>query len=409
MCDLSLPHPYYYATATKRQPPINPAKLAKNSKAVYNQDMSFSVGIVGLPNVGKSTLFKALTKKPVDIANYPFCTIAPNVGVVTVPDSRLDQLNALYHSEKIVPTIIEFVDIAGLVKNAHQGEGLGNQFLSHIREVDAICQVIRAFTDPNVTHVAGEVNPQSDLETINLELIMADLQTIAKKIADTEAKARSGDKELQKKLAIYSKIKNVLNQGLLASSLINENKNSAPLLDATELELIRDLNLLTLKPMLYVLNIDEKNINQKLNLGYLGPMINGQCSMIPISAKIEAELSELSPAEAKEYLASLGLEYSGLDRLIAASYQLLNLITFFTAGPKESHAWTIKKNTKAPKAAGRIHTDFELGFIKAEIINWQNLIKTGSDLAAKEKGLVRLEGKDYLIQDGDVCYFHFKA
>ncbi len=390
---------------------VNPsspsAKLAKNSKAVYNQNMSFSIGIVGLPNVGKSTLFKALTKKPVDIANYPFCTIAPNVGVVTVPDPRLDQLNALYHSEKIVPTIIEFVDIAGLVKNAHQGEGLGNQFLSNIREVDAICQVIRAFTDSNVTHVAGEVNPQSDMETINLELIMADLQTITKKIADTEAKARSGDKELQKKLSIYSKTKDILNQGRLASTLISE--NSAPPLAAPEIEIIRDLNLLTLKPMLYVLNVDEKNINQKLNLDYLDSMIDGQCSMIPISAKIEAELSELSPAEAKEYLASLGLEYSGLDRLISASYRLLDLITFFTAGPKESHAWTIKKNTKAPQAAGRIHTDFELGFIKAEIINWQNLIKAGSDLAAKEKGLIRLEGKDYLVQDGDVCYFHFKT
>ena len=347
--------------------------------------MSFSIGIVGLPNVGKSTLFKALTKKQVDASNYPFCTIDPNVGVVAVPDERLEKLSAVSKSEKIIPTTIEFVDIAGLVKDAHKGEGLGNKFLANIREVDAIVQVVRNFSDPNVVHVAGKVDPESDKETINLELIFADLETINKRKASLTKLSHGQDKEAKKSLEVITRVTEALEAGQLA--------NTVTLKPEEEL-LIRDLNLLTRKPMLYVVNVDEDKVSQQGNA-------------IEISAKIEAELAELPEAEAKTYMQELGLTMSGLDKLIKAAYELLNLITFFTSGPKESKAWTIRRGTKAPQAAGVIHTDFEKGFIRAEVINWSDFVTAGGDTLAKEKGLVRLEGKDYVMQDGDTVHFRF--
>ncbi|HPI67542.1 MAG TPA: redox-regulated ATPase YchF [bacterium] len=347
--------------------------------------MSFQIGIVGLPNVGKSTLFKALTKKQVDAANYPFCTIDPNVGVVAVPDQRLDQLAKVSNSEKIIPTTIEFVDIAGLVKNAHKGEGLGNQFLAHIREVDAIIEVVREFKDENVIHVEGSVDPKRDQDIIHLELIMADLQTITKRIHSAEHEVKSGDKEVIKLLNILQSLKNTLDQGKLASeaNLTEEEKKS-----------IKELSLLTLKPIIYVKNIDDT-----LTLDTLTP------DTIAINAKLEAELAELKDEELKDYLKELGIEKTGLDKLIVASYNILDLITFLTSGPKESRAWTIQRGTKAPEAAGVIHTDFEKNFIRAEVCNWQDFVKLGGDAGVKEKGLMRLEGKDYVMQDGDTVYF----
>ena len=349
--------------------------------------MSFSIGIVGLPNVGKSTLFKALTKKQVDASNYPFCTIDPNIGTVAVPDERLEQLAQDSRSEKIVPTTIEFVDIAGLVKDAHKGEGLGNKFLSHIREVNAIAQVVRKFSDPNVVHVVGKIDPASDRETINLELIFSDLETVKKRQEKLTKLAHGQDKEAIKALAVVTKIQPALETGQPARAIV---------LGPEEENYIKDLNLLTRKPMLYILNVDEDKIYQETDY-------------IPISAKIEAELADLPPAEAKTYLKELGLEESGLDKLIKAAYDTLQLINFFTAGPKESKAWTVKKGAKAPQAAGVIHTDFEKGFIRAEVINWQDLVQAGGEVAAKEKGLIRLEGKDYAIQDGDVCHFRLNV
>jgi len=364
--------------------------------------MSFKVGIVGLPNVGKSTLFKALTRKQVDIANYPFCTIEPNVGTVAVPDFRLQKLADLYQSAKIVPTVIEFVDIAGLVRGAHEGQGLGNKFLSHIREVDAICQVVRAFYDPNVVHVAGRISPLSDVEVINLELIFADLGTIGKRLESLVSQLKgSKEKILIKTNEVLLKIKEALEKGTAASALG---------LEEEEKDLIKELSLLTLKPTLYALNVaedeikaDKEEILAKFNLS-LNP-----ARVILVSAKIEAELADLPPEEAKNYLRELGLEESGLDQLIKASYSELDLITFFTAGPKEAHAWTIKKGALAPEAAGKIHTDFEKGFIRAEVINWEDLLETGSESAAKEKGLMRLEGKEYEVRDGDAMVFRFQV
>jgi GTP-binding protein YchF len=347
------------------------------------------IGIVGLPNVGKSTLFRALTKKIVDIANYPFCTIDPNVGVVIVPDERLNALNNLFHSEKFVPATIEFLDIAGLVKDAHRGEGLGNKFLSHIREVDAIAHVIRNFEDTNIIHVEGRVNPREDLATIATELAMADLLTVENALHRLKDKTKAGDKEALKTEQILIQIQKYLDQG---------QKPNVSEYSSDDLKLIKSFGLLTLKPELYIENIDEAHLKN------FTPTIPGS---LPISAKLEAELSELSDTDAKKYLAELGLSQTGLDQLITASYKLLDLITFFTAGPKEAHAWPIKKGTKAPQAAGEIHTDFEAGFIRAEIINWQNLLTSGSEAKAKEKGLMHLEGKDYIMQDGDTAYFHF--
>jgi len=353
--------------------------------------MSLSIGIIGLPNVGKSTLFKALTKKQVDASNYPFCTIDPNVGIVEVPDKRLDALTRVSKSKKVIPTVIEFADIAGLVKGAHKGEGLGNKFLAHIREVDAICHVVRDFNDPEVTHVEGKINPENDIQIINLELIMADLETITNRIKDTEGKARSGDKESASLLAVYEKIKAPLDKGELPSPT---------LLNHEEKLLIKDLGLLTLKPTLFVINIDEKNIKEN---NQQSKIINQKS--IPVSAKIESEIAELPKKEAQDYLKQIGLKQSGLEQLITASYKLLNLITYLTSGPEETRAWTITKGTKAPEAAGKIHTDFCENFIKAEVINFKDFVDCEGEIKAKEKGLMHLEGKNYTVQDGDVIYF----
>ncbi|MFA5127192.1 MAG: redox-regulated ATPase YchF [Patescibacteria group bacterium] len=352
--------------------------------------MSFSLGIVGLPNVGKSTLFKALTKNQVDIANYPFCTINPNVGVVAVPDERLEKLAAMSVSEKIVPTTIEFVDIAGLVKGASEGQGLGNKFLANIREVDAIVQVIRHFDDKNVIHVHGEINPDYDKQIINLELILADMEVVSKHLDKIKSKMKGAyDKSLDTEMSILDKAKQILEKNELLNSVIWL---------AEEIKTLKPLNLLTLKPIIYLYNIAEENIDKVINL---------PSNTIAICAKIEAELAELEAAEAKEYLQSLGLKQSGLEALIKASYRLLSLITFITTGPMETKAWTVVDGTYAPQAAGVIHTDFEKGFIRAEVINWQTLLDVGSWNAAKEKGLIRMEGKEYSIQDGDTVHFHF--
>lgn len=368
--------------------------------------MSFSIGIVGLPNVGKSTLFKALTKKQVDISNYPFCTINPNVGVVAVPDERLDKLASLLKPEKVIPTTIEFVDIAGLVKNAHKGEGLGNQFLSHIREVKAIVQVVRDFKDANVAHVAGKVNPQSDIETVNMELIFADLATLDKRLSDIKPKAKSGEKEAKEILPTLEKIKTALEAGKLASEVE---------LNHEEQELVKDLHLLTSKPMLYVYNVEESAITgtpESSDSGRprsedLGVPL-GSVLTVKISAKLESELVDLSEQEAQDYRKQAGLAESGLNKLIKASYQLLDLLTFFTTQSNILQAWTVKRGAKAPEAAGVIHTDFAEGFIKAEVINWQDLVKVGGEHQAREKGLLRIEGKDYVVQDGDVIHFRFQ-
>lgn len=352
--------------------------------------MSFQIGIIGLPNVGKSTLFKALTKKTVDAANYPFCTIDPNVGVVAVPDERLDKLAALSHSKKITPTTIEFVDIAGLVKNAHKGEGLGNQFLANIREVDAILEVVREFKDENVIHVEGSVDPKRDQDIIHLELIMADLSTVEKRIKSAEHEIKSGDKDALKLHTTLKKIKEILDEGKLANeiNLTEEEKKS-----------IKELSLLTLKPIIYVKNVDEKYSDT------LKPNTGHPSDTLLINAKLEAELADLPQEELQEYLQELNIGSTGLDKLITASYNILNLITFLTTGPDETRAWTITKGTKAPEAAAVIHTDFERGFIRAEVCHWQDYLKEGGEVGAKEKGLMRLEGKDYLVQDGDTIYF----
>lgn len=347
--------------------------------------MSFSIGIVGLPNVGKSTLFKALTKKQVDAANYPFCTIDPNVGVVAVPDERLEKLAKVSSSAKIVPTTIEFIDIAGIVKGASQGEGLGNKFLANIREVDAIVQVIRQFGDENVIHVAGKVDPESDQAVINMELMLADLATVEKRHDTNSKEVRAGKKEALEVQPVLEKLKAGLEAGQLARDIIA---------DEEERLLVKDLCLLTMKPMIYVLNVDEDKVFQETDF-------------LTVSAKIEAELSELPEEEAREYLKDLKLDASGLDRLIVKAYNTLNLITYFTSGEMETKAWTIKVGTKAPQAAGVIHTDFEKGFIRAEVVNWQDLVEAGGEAKAREKGLIRLEGKEYVMNDGDVCHFRF--
>jgi len=355
--------------------------------------MSFSIGIVGLPNVGKSTLFKALTKKPVDIQNYPFCTIDPNVGVVTVPDERVDKLAAFSRSKKIVSTVIEFVDIAGLVKGASAGEGLGNQFLSHIREVKAIAHVVRVFEDENITHVEKRIDPVSDLEIINAELIFADLATVTKRLEKTARDAKAGIKEAVIQKTALEKIKAALDTGKLAST-VSLTEQEAPLW--------RELNLLTQKPMLFVLNrksgsknTDVKNYFEQNKLPF-----------VELDAAIELEMNELSPEERQEYKKEFGLsESSGLDELIKKSYEILGLITYLTTGEDETRAWTISKGIKAPEAAAAIHTDFEKKFIRAEVINWEDLLNAGSYAVAREKGILRTEGKVYVVKDGDVIEF----
>lgn len=346
--------------------------------------MSLSIGIVGLPNVGKSTLFNALTKKQVEASNYPFCTIDPNVGVVKVPDERLDKIAEVSRPAKILPTAIEFVDIAGLVSGAHKGEGLGNQFLSRIREVDAICEVVRSFKDDNVVHVHGRIDPESDKQTIDLELVMADLQSIVKQSDKVAKEAKGGDKEAVKKRDLLEKIKIHLDNGRPARELE---------LGQDEKDLVKSFNLLTIKPIIYVIN--GVSGGEEVKDG------------IFLNVKQEEEIARLSDEEQKEYIKELGLEQSGLDKLIKASYELLGLITFFTTGTDETRAWTVVRGAKAPQAAGAIHTDFEKGFIRTEVMNWEKFIAAGSEQAAKEKGLMRTEGKDYVVQDGDICHFLF--
>lgn len=357
--------------------------------------MPLSIGIVGLPNVGKSTLFNALTRQSVVAENYPFATIDPNVGVVAVPDERLEKLAALEHSKKIVPTIIEFVDIAGLVKNAHKGEGRGNKFLSAIREVDAIAEVVRFFDDPGVHHVEGGPNPARDRETIEIELILADLETLKKRLEAVKSQAKSGDKKLAAKVKTLELIEKELSAGKLANRIA---------LAEEEQESLDELQLLTSKPLLYVANSTFDPSRKTYS-----PPQPAEWNAIPIDAKLEAELNALTEQEKKDYLKELGLELSGLDRLIQAAYKTLGLITFLTTGPDETRAWTVKSGSKAPAAAGKIHTDFQRGFIKAETINWQKLLDEGSWAKAREHGLVRTEGKDYVVVDGDVMVFKFNV
>jgi len=361
------------------------------------------LGIVGLPNVGKSTLFNAITAAGAESANYPFCTIEPNVGVVAVPDKRLNVLAELFNSEKIVPTAIEFFDIAGLVKGASNGEGLGNKFLSHIREVESIVHVVRCFEDENITHVEGRIDPISDIEIINIELMLADLEVINRRIQKTEKLAK-GDKSLQKELDILNVIKNTIESGNSVRSINFTDEEKA---------FVKGLNLLSYKPVLYVANISEEDLLENPENKYVKQVREyakkENSEVIVVSAKIEAEISELDDEEKKSFLNDLGLSESGLDKLISASYKLLGLISFLTAGPKETRAWTIKKGTKAPQAAGKIHSDMEKGFIRAEIVSYDDLIECGGYPQAREKGLVRLEGKDYVMQDGDVVVFRFNV
>ncbi len=363
------------------------------------------LGIVGLPNVGKSTLFNSLTNAGALAANYPFATIDPNVGVVAVPDERIKKLGELYNTKKVTPATIEFVDIAGLVKGASKGEGLGNQFLANIRECDAIVHVVRCFEDTNVVHVDGSVDPVRDIETINLELIFADLEVLERRIAKTTKTARM-DKEAAKELDLLNKIKATLEDNKLVKDMEDLNEDEQALLNTYD--------LLTSKPVIFAANVKDEDLaddgaSNKYVQAVRDWAAGNNCEVFAISAQIESEIAELDEDEKKEFLADLGLTKSGLDKLIEASYRTLGLMSFLTAGEDECRAWTIKVGTKAPQAAGKIHTDFERGFIKAEVINYQDLLNEGSLSNAREKGLVRMEGKEYVVQDGDVILFRFNV
>lgn len=364
------------------------------------------LGIVGLPNVGKSTLFNSLTKAGAESANYPFCTIDPNVGVVTVPDERLTKLGEMYHSKKVTPAVIEFVDIAGLVKGASKGEGLGNQFLANIREVDAIVHVVRCFEDTNVVHVDGSVDPARDIETINLELIFSDIEILERRIAKVAKQARM-DKTLAKELKLLEALKAHLEAGNMAKTYELSD-------DEDEAEWYKSYNLLTAKPVIYAANVSEDDLSDDgasnehvQNVKALAAKENSE--VFVICAQIEQEMAELEDDEKAMFLEDLGLKESGLEKLITASYRILGLISFLTSGEDETRAWTIKNGTKAPQAAGKIHTDFERGFIRAEVVAYSDLMACGSMVAAKEKGLVRLEGKEYVVKDGDIIVFRFNV
>ncbi|MDO3680974.1 redox-regulated ATPase YchF [Paenibacillus ehimensis] len=364
--------------------------------------MALKAGIVGLPNVGKSTLFNAITQAGAESANYPFCTIDPNVGVVEVPDERLERLAEIVNPNRIVPTAFEFVDIAGLVKGASKGEGLGNKFLAHIREVDAIVHVVRCFQDENITHVSGKVDPISDIETINLELILADVDSVDKRIERSRKNMKGGDKKYAQEVEVLERIK---------EALYNDKPARSVELSDEEKLLIRDLHLLTMKPVLYAANVSESEVADAEGNPYVQTVreyaAQEGAEVVPISAKVESEIAELEGEDKAMFLEELGLQESGLNRLIKAAYKLLGLYTYFTAGVQEVRAWTIRKGTKAPQAAAVIHTDFERGFIRAEVVGYEDLIGSGSMNAAKEKGQLRLEGKEYVVQDGDVMHFRF--
>lgn len=362
------------------------------------------LGIVGLPNVGKSTLFNAITNAGAESANYPFCTIEPNVGVVPVPDDRLDKLAEMYHPEKITPAVIEFVDIAGLVKGASKGEGLGNKFLSHIREVDAIAHVVRCFDDDDIIRVENSVSPAGDAETINFELIFADMELLERRIERTGKMVKSGDKKIAAELQTLNKLKEHLEAGLPARTLE---------LSEEEQVLIDSLFLLTAKPVIYVANISEDDVADPQSVPYVQELKEvaekEQAQLITVCSRLEEQITQLPEEEKSEFLQALGIQESGLDQLIRAGYSLLGLISFLTAGPKEVRAWTIQKGTKAPGAAGKIHTDFERGFIRAEIVAYDDLMACGTYVNAKEKGLVRSEGKEYVMKDGDITVFRFNV
>lgn len=362
------------------------------------------LGIAGLPNVGKSTLFNALTKAGAQAANYPFCTIDPNVGIVPVPDKRLDVLAEMYNPEKLTPATIEFVDIAGLVRGASKGEGLGNRFLAHIREVDAIVHVVRCFEDDNITHVDGTVAPVRDMETIQMEFVLADLEVLQKRFDKVSKLIKTGDKKYKEECAVLQKLLDHMQDGAPARTLD---------LTEEEKEIVRGFSLLTQKPIIYAANVEEDALQDVENNALVEQVKQAAAKegaeVVVVSAKVEEELSQLEEEERALFLSELGLPSAGLDRLVEASYRLLGLISYLTAGPKEVRAWTIEKGTKAPQAAGKIHSDFEKGFIRAEIVSYDDLIECGSIAAAREKGLYRSEGKEYVIQDGDVVLFRFNV
>jgi len=363
--------------------------------------MGFKCGIVGLPNVGKSTLFNSLTRAEIAAENYPFCTIDPNVGVVAVPDPRLKQLVDIVQPKKTVPTSMQFVDIAGLVAGAADGEGLGNQFLANIRETDAIAHVVRCFEDDDVVHVSGTIDPISDIETINTELALADMESVERALERVERRLKANEKDAASRKAALLKLKSCLDEGQGAK---------AANLDGEELKLIRDLNLITLKPVLYIANVAETDDDQNPMLERVRERAADEAAeVVPVCAAIEAEISQLDDADREEFLAEMGLEESGLDQVIHAGYRLLDLLTFFTAGPKEVRAWTVKKGSTAPQAAGRIHTDFERGFIRAEIVSFEDFINCNGEAGAKEAGKWRLEGKSYVVREADVIHFRFNV